>query len=87
MSGDDINKAKGHPSSSLRDRSTVSRSLSSHPPKAPWWQICHSSEERPNVSICSSHFENAGLTVGRKQREDPWDPIVAFMFVFLGLSL
>ncbi len=34
-SGDDINKARGHPSSSLRTESAVSRSLSSHPQRPP----------------------------------------------------
>lgn len=54
MSGDDINKAKGHPSSSLRNCSTVSGGISSHP-RSPLVANMPDSEEQPNVSICSSH--------------------------------
>lgn len=61
-SANDINKAKGHISLSLSGTAILCQRASSDPL---WWQICHSSGEQPaSVGICSSHFGNAGRTVG-----------------------
>lgn len=88
MSGDDINKAKGQPSSSPRSRSTLSRGLSSHPRRPPSGKYA-SAARSSQMSAYALHTvimlspQWGGGSGGPKHRGDP---IPACMFGFFALE-
>lgn len=81
MSGDDINKAKGHPSSSFRNRSTVSRGFSSRPRRPPSGKYATAVKRRQMSAYALHTLEMVGS--GEEALGGPrllWDTIFAFVF-------